>query len=64
MDKINVLSFSGGKDSTATLIHLIKVLGIVPIVVFCDTGNESKITHDYIDYVSELLKSWGGLPAY
>lgn len=55
-----ILSYSGGKDSTATLIHLIKVLGIKPIVVFCDTGNESKDTYKYIDYVSGLLSAWIG----
>lgn len=55
-----VLSFSGGKDSTATLIYLIKELGIVPIVTFQDTGNESKDTYEYIQHVSNLLKEWTG----
>lgn len=55
-----VLGYSGGKDSTATLIYLIKELKIVPVVTFQDTGNESKITYDYVDYISGLLNQWTG----
>ena len=62
MKKQHILCFSGGKDSTATLIYLVKELGIIPIAVFSDTGNEAKETYDYVDYISGLLESWGGLP--
>ncbi|MCK5012205.1 MAG: phosphoadenosine phosphosulfate reductase family protein [Candidatus Omnitrophica bacterium] len=55
-----VLCFSGGKDSTATLLYLIKEKNIVPIVTFQDTGNESKDTYAYIDYISGLLNGWTG----
>jgi len=57
-----ILSYSGGKDSTATLIYLVVELGFDLSVVFCDTGNESPDTYQYINYISELLKSWGHSP--
>lgn len=56
----HILCYSGGKDSTATLIYLIKEKGITPIVTFQDTGNESKTTYEYIDYMSGLLQKWTG----
>lgn len=58
-----ILSFSGGKDSTAALIYLLKEKGLDNLqVVFCDTVNESPDTYRYIDYISGLLESWGHPP--
>lgn len=71
MSKIAV-AISGGKDSTATLLLAIEeysnknVLGI-----FLDTGFESSLTYQYIDYLQEILniqiiklksKKWKDLP--
>jgi len=51
-----LISFSGGKDSTA-LILWAKEQGILDNsdVVYCDTGWENPITYDYIKYVGEKL---------
>lgn len=46
----HIISVSGGKDSTATLIHALRHVPhdhIIPI--FCDTGNEHGITYRYLD---------------
>ncbi len=61
-DETYILSFSGGKDSTAMLIYLLKEKGLRPYVVFCDTSNETQDTYQYIDYVSDLIESWGFPP--
>lgn len=57
-----ILSFSGGKDSTATLLYLLKEKGLRPHVIFCDTGNETPETYRYVDYISGLIESWGHPP--
>lgn len=48
----HILSFSGGKDSTAMLLYAIEK-GIKPRVVFADTGHEHPVTYHYVDYVEE-----------
>lgn len=56
---IAVVSVSGGKDSTATLLIALERLpkeSIFP--VFADTGNEHPVTYDYVRYLGEKL----GLP--
>jgi len=50
---INLVSVSGGKDSTATLLVAIE-RGVENISgVFCDTGNEHQQTYDYIAYLQD-----------
>lgn len=51
----NVVSFSGGKDSTATLLLALE-RQIEPVVVFADTGNEHPLTYEYIEYVADKLQ--------
>jgi len=49
------LGISGGKDSTAALLWLVKESGTPHDkirVTFCDTGNEHQITYDYIAMLS------------
>jgi 3'-phosphoadenosine 5'-phosphosulfate sulfotransferase (PAPS reductase)/FAD synthetase len=56
MKKI-IVSVSGGKDSTATLIKAIKEYGKDNVMgVFCDTGWEHPQTYEYIDYLREKLQ--------
>lgn len=51
----NVLSLSGGKDSTAMWIHAINDLKLDVLPVFCDTGNEHEMTYEYVDYLEKEL---------
>lgn len=51
----NVLSISGGKDSTAMWILATKEMGLEVIPVFADTGNEHPMTYQYIDYLETVL---------
>ena len=49
----NIISISGGKDSTATLL-LAQALEVDNMsAVFADTGHEHPATYDYVDYLSE-----------
>ena len=54
MKKIALVSVSGGKDSTATLLLALErkenVRGI-----FADTGNEHPLTYDYLEYLEKTL---------
>lgn len=52
-----VVSISGGKDSTATLLVSVE-RGLEPQAVFADTGNEHPLTYEYVDYLEAKL----GLP--
>ena len=54
--KDTVISYSGGKDSTALLIHAIEVLGRDNFrVVYQDTGYEHSTHYEYIDYIQKKL---------
>lgn len=47
----NIVSVSGGKDSTATLLVAIAQEAGNLRAVFADTGNEHQQTYDYLDYL-------------
>jgi 3'-phosphoadenosine 5'-phosphosulfate sulfotransferase (PAPS reductase)/FAD synthetase len=56
MSVIHVVSVSGGKDSTATLLLALERFGrdrIIPI--FMDTGNEHSAVHEYLSYLEQAL---------
>lgn len=55
MTTTNVLSISGGKDSTAMWIYATRELGLEVYPVFADTGNEHPITYEYVDYLEREL---------
>ena len=49
-----LITFSGGKDSLAIILWAMKNLKINQWeVVFCDTGWESDITYEYIDFIEK-----------
>ncbi|MFC4102868.1 phosphoadenosine phosphosulfate reductase domain-containing protein [Paenibacillus xanthanilyticus] len=51
---VNILSVSGGKDSTAMwLLAIEKGVKVEP--VFADTGNEHPMTYEYLDYLEREL---------
>lgn len=51
-----IVSFSGGKDSQACLIHACKEFGANHVTaVFCDTGWEHALTYQHVKDVAKLL---------
>lgn len=48
---IHLVSVSGGKDSTATLLLALKQFPERTFAVFADTGNEHEETLEYLDYL-------------
>lgn len=54
-DTINVVSLSGGKDSTATALVAVEREAENLSFVFADTGNEHPLTYEYIDYLETKL---------
>lgn len=54
MNTKNIVSVSGGKDSTALwLLAIEQEVDFTP--VFADTGNENKLTYEYLDYLERNL---------
>ncbi len=52
-----IVSISGGKDSTATLLKAIEEGGMDKIIpVFADTGNEHRLTYAYLQYLEDKLQ--------
>lgn len=52
---IHLVSVSGGKDPTATLLLALKQFPGTTTAVFADTGNEHEATLDYLDYLERTL---------
>lgn len=53
----NIVSVSGGKDSTATLLVAIALEAPNLQAVFADTGNEHQQTHEYLDYLEQATRT-------
>ncbi len=54
-DIIHLVSVSGGKDSTATLLLALKQFPENTLAVFADTGNEHETTLEYLSYLEAAL---------
>lgn len=52
----NIVSVSGGKDSTATLLLAIILEAPNLQAVFADTGNEHDQTYEYLDYLEQATQ--------
>jgi len=52
---INLVSFSGGKDSTAMLLKMIETKIPIDIILFCDTGLEFPQMYEHIDKVEKNI---------
>lgn len=59
MDKYYVVSFSGGKDSTAMLLRLIELKCQIDEVIFCDTYKEFPAMYNHIKKVRAFVESKG-----
>ncbi len=57
MDKptYNVVSFSGGKDSTAMLLRLLEENRPVDEILFCDTGMEFPAMYSHLDQLEQYI---------
>ena len=53
--KLHVVSFSGGKDSTAMLLRMIEEGMRIDYIVFCDTGLEFPEMEEHIRKVEEYI---------
>lgn len=53
MAEINIISVSGGKDSTALLLLALELKTENMEAVFADTGNEHEMTYEYVDYLND-----------
>jgi len=51
----NIVSVSGGKDSTALLLLALERQPDNLQAVFADTGNEHQITYDYVQYLNDKV---------
>lgn len=51
----NIVSFSGGKDSTAMLLMMVEHGIPIDEIVFCDTGKEFPQMYDHIKKVQEYI---------
>lgn len=51
----NIVSISGGKDSTALLLLAIERQPDNLQAVFADTGNEHEITYEYVQYLNDKV---------
>lgn len=51
----HIVSFSGGKDSTAMLLKMIEENWKIDEVIFCDTGMEFPAMYEHIDKVEEYI---------
>lgn len=54
MNEVNIVSISGGKDSTALWLYAIEQ-GVEITPIFADTGHEHPKTYEYIDYLQKEL---------
>lgn len=52
---LHLVSVSGGKDSTATLLLALKQFPNSTYAVFADTGNEHEMTLEYLEYLERTL---------
>ena len=54
--KKHIVSFSGGKDSTAMLLRMIKLDMPIDEIVFADTTLEFPEIYDWIDKIEKIIK--------
>ena len=54
--KKHIVSFSGGKDSTAMLLKMLDLGMQIDEVVFGDTGLEFQELYDYVDRIERFIK--------
>lgn len=51
----HIISFSGGKDSTAMLLMMLENNMPIDEIIFCDTGKEFPQMYDHIEKVQKYI---------
>lgn len=57
----HIVSFSGGKDSTAMLLMMIEKGMPIDDIIFCDTGAEFPAMYEHIKQVEKYIKLLRGV---
>ena len=52
---LNIVQFSGGKDSTAMLLMMLDKNMPIDDIIFCDTGKEFPQTYEHIEKVNKYI---------
>jgi len=55
METINIVNFSGGKDSTAMLLKMIEMCYKIDDIIFCDTGMEFDEVYKHIKLIENKI---------
>ena len=55
MEEKHIVSFSGGKDSTAMLLKMIENKMKIDEIIFCDTGMEFEEMYEHIEKVEDMI---------
>ncbi len=59
MNDLHVVSFSGGKDSTAMLLHMMELGMHIDVVLYCDTWMEFPAMVRHIEKVKKVVEDAG-----
>ena len=51
----HIISFSGGKDSTAMLLMMLEQNMPIDEIIFCDTGKEFPQMYEHIEKVQKYI---------
>lgn len=53
---LHIVSFSGGKDSTAMLLHMMELGMQIDIVLYCDTWMEFPAMYRHVEKVKKIVE--------
>lgn len=56
---LHVVSFSGGKDSTAMLLHMMELGMKIDIVLYCDTWMEFPAMYRHVEKIKKVVEGTG-----
>ena len=56
---LHVVSFSGGKDSTAMVLHMIELGMKIDIVLYCDTGMDFPAMYTHVEKIKNVIEELG-----
>ncbi len=53
---LHIVSFSGGKDSTAMLLHMMELGMKIDVVLYCDTWMEFPAMYRHVEKVKKIVE--------